>query len=113
VAGCAGIVASLLAITLLGRVAPDVDQQPLEIFVGASFLSLTIGYMLFGVDALRYRLLPRWNLSPLLVGSTILLSYAIGFLPPELQSAIIGACWVLMGIAMMDQRHEAQPATAI
>jgi hypothetical protein len=34
------------------------------------------------------------------------------FLPSELQFAIIGACWVLLGIALMDQRWEAQPTAA-
>ncbi len=113
VAGCAGMIVVALAITLLERVAPDVDQQPLGIFVGFSLLSLTIGYMLFGVAALRYRLLPRWNLLPLLVGLIILLSYAIGFLPLELECAVIGACWVLLGIALLDQRREVRPTAAI
>src|SRR5688500_7045930 len=92
VAGCAGMVVSLLAITLLERVAPDVDQQPLGIFVGFSVLSLTIGYMLFGVAALRYRLLPRWNLLPLLIGSTSVLSFALqGFGAPR----FLPAQWVI------------------
>ena len=87
-------------------------------------LSIRIGYILFGVDALRYRLLPRWNLLPLLLGSTVVLSFGFdwfgvpAFLPeplvtPFLYFAITGACWVLLGIAMMDQRREPQPTAAI
>ena len=113
VAGCAGMIVIALAITLLERVVPDVDQQPLGIFAGFGLLSLTIGYMLFGVAALRYRLLPRWNLLPLLLGLIILLSYAIGFFSPVLESAVIGVCWVLLGIALMDPRREPQPTGVI
>jgi hypothetical protein len=31
---------------------------------------------------------------------------------PNLLFAITGACWVLLGIALMDQRHEPQPTAA-
>ena len=125
VAGCAGLTASLLAYLLLSRAAPEVGQGP---WVGYAawlcLLSIWTGYILFGVDALRYRLLPRWNLLPLLLGSTVVLSFGFewfgvpALLPlqwatPSLQFGTTGACWVLLGIAMMDQRREAQPTPPI
>jgi len=125
VAGCAGLIVSLLADILLSGVAPEAGQHPwLNYAAVVCVLSIRIGYILFGVDALRYRLLPRWNLLPLLVGLTVLLSLPFdwfgvpAFLPsqlatPFLHFAITGACWVLLGIAMMDQRREPQPAAAI
>ena len=83
-----------------------------------------IGYILFGVDALRYRLLPRWNVLPLLLGSTFVFSFTHdmfgvpALLPspwetPVLQFALTGAGWVLLGIAMMGQRRAPQAASAI
>lgn len=125
VAGCAGVLVFMLANSLLSQVASEVGQVPWVNYVGVScVLSIRIGYILFGADALRYRLLPRGNLLPLLVGSTVVLSLPLdwfgvpAFLPSEwatpfLHFAITGACWVLLGIAMMDQKREPQPATAI
>jgi hypothetical protein len=90
----------------------------------ASFWSVWIGYILFGVDALRYRLLPRWNLLPVLLGATIVLSFGFewfgvpAFLPsqwatPFLFISINGTCLVLLGIVLMDQRRETQLTAAI
>jgi hypothetical protein len=122
VAGCAGMIVSALALMLLGVLVPEVEQGLWATYVLAVCLvSLKIGYMLFGVDALRYRLLPRWNLLPLLVGSTVVLSFAPNWFDVPsyhplqlaasfLQFAITGACWVLIGMTMMDQRREPQPA---
>jgi hypothetical protein len=125
VAGCAGMIGFVLASMLVGVIAPQIEQVSWPDYVMAvCFLSLMIGYILFGVDALRYRLLPRWNLLPLLLGSTVLFRIAPDWFglrnyhPLQLSAyflhlAIIGACWVLLGIAMMDQRRELQPTTAI
>lgn len=122
VAGCAGMIIFALASMLLGLVTPEVEQGSWANYViAACLLSLMIGYMLFGVDALRYRLLPRWNLLPLLAGSTIVLRFApdwfgvpnyhpLQFGVSFLHFAITGACWVLLGIVMMDQRRQSQPA---
>jgi hypothetical protein len=122
VAGCTGMIVSALALMLLGVVAPEVEQGLWATYVLAVCLvSLKIGYMLFGVDALRYSLLPRWNLLPLLAGSTVVLSLAPNWFDVHsyhplqlaasfLQLAITGACWVLIGMAMMDQRRAPQPA---
>ena len=125
VAGCAGVIVSVLANILLGGGAPEVDQRPWVNYAAVvCFLSIRIGYILFGVDALRYTLLPRWNLLPLLLGATVVLSLPFdwfgvpAFLPPQwatpfLHFALTGACWVLLGIALMDPRREPQPTAAI
>jgi hypothetical protein len=125
VAGCAGMIVFVLASMLLGALAPEVEQGSWANYVLAvCVLSLMIGYMLFGVDALRYRLLPRWNLLPMLMGSTIVFSVApdwfgvpnyhpLQFAASFLHLAISGVCWVLLGIAMMDQRREPQLTAAI
>ena len=93
----------------------------------ASIVSILIGHILFGIDALRYKLLSRWNATPLLVGltapllgviSVIIASalridrYQLELTIAPLQTAIIGVWWVMMGIAMMSQRpaHEAAAA---
>ena len=125
VAGCAGVIVLLLANILLSRVAPEVDQRSWVNYAAVvGILSIRIGYILFGVAALRYRLLPRWNLLPLLVGLTIVLSLPFdwfgvpAFLPsqlvtPFLHFAITGACWVLLGMALIDLRREPQPTVTI
>ena len=68
VAGCAGVLAS----PLLGGKAPEAAW--LNYAAAACALCIRIGCLLFGVDALRYRLLPRWNLVPVLLGATVVLS---------------------------------------
>ncbi len=125
VAGCAGLIAFMLASILLNVIAPEVEQVVWPDYVmAACLLSITTGYLLFGVDALRYRLLPRWNLLPLLLGATVVFRFAPDLLgvrnyhPLQLAAyflhlALTGACWVLLGIAMMDQGQEAQPTEAI
>ena len=125
VAGCAGVIISVLANLLLGSVAPEGDPRPWVSYAAVvCLLSIRIGYILFGVDALRYRLLPRWNLLPLLLGSTVVLSLPFdwfgvpAFLPvqratPFLHFAFTGACWVMLGMAMMSQSREPQPTAAI
>jgi hypothetical protein len=124
VAGCAGVIVSVLAHLLLSGVAPEVEQPTWVNYAAlVCFLSIRIGYILFGVDALQYRLLPRWNLLPLLVGSTVVLSLPFDWfgvpalLPvqlatPFLHFAITGACWVLLGIALIDPRRESQLTAA-
>jgi hypothetical protein len=124
VAGCAGTIVFVLASMLVGAVAPQVEQGSWADYVlAACLLSLMIGYMLFGVDALRYKLLPRWNLLPLLAGSTVVFAFApdwfgvpnyhpLQFAASFLKLAITGACWVLLGLTMMNQKHEPQPAAS-
>jgi hypothetical protein len=116
VTGCAGFIFFLLAAWLLGSLAnPEAPRWPFYA-AGYCHLSFFIGHTLFGVDVLRYRLLPRWNLSPLMALYEFVLS---SFLPYPLRQAteyllftLTGACWVLMGMAMMDRRREPQPAAA-
>lgn len=124
VAGGAGVIVAVLA-TMLGNGGAPVGEQPLWLNYAAvvSFLSIRIGYLLFGVDVLRYRLLPRWKLLPLLLGATLVLSLpfdwfgAPAILPsswvtPFLHFVTTGVCWVLLGLAMLDQQQEAQSTTA-
>jgi hypothetical protein len=126
-AGGIGVIVSMLAYLLLSAVAPEPEVGAVP-WVGysavASFWSVWVGYILFGVDALRYRLLPRWNLLPGLLGATIVLSLGFewfgvpAFLPsqwlsPTLFISINGACLVLLGISMMDQRQGHEPTPAV
>ncbi len=125
VAGCAGVIVSVLVMILLGMVASQINQGSWMNYAAVGcVLSIRLGYILFGVDALRYRLLPRGNLLPLLVGLTVVLSLPLdwfgvpAFLPsswatPFLHFALTGACWVLLGMALMNQRREPQLTTAI
>jgi hypothetical protein len=94
--------------------------------MAASIVGILTGHVLFGIDALRYQLLPRWNATPLLVGLLFFLLampklfiesgspkyFTLELTIASLQSAAVGLCWVLMGIAMLGQRlaHEAAPA---
>jgi hypothetical protein len=125
VAGCAGMIIFVLASMLISSVAPEVEQGPWADYVmRICILILMAGYMLFGVDALRYGLLPRWNGLPLLAGSTIAFRVAaelfgvpsyhpLQFAASFLQLVITGVCWLLIGIAMMEQSQERQSAAAI
>jgi hypothetical protein len=125
VTGCAGVIVAVLAQVLLSGVAPEVEQGSWINYAAViCFLCIRIGYILFGVDTVRYQLLPHWNLLPLLVGSTVVLSLPFdwfgvpAFLPmqwasPFLHFATTGACWVLLGIAMMSQRREPQLTASI
>ena len=125
VVGCAGVIISVLANILLGRVLPEGDPPSWVNYAAVvCFLSIRIGYILFGVDALRYKLLPRWNLLPLLVGSTVVLSFGFewfgvpALLPsqwvtPFQHFALTGVYWVLLGIAMMGVRQGHEPAPAV
>jgi len=129
VAGGAGLIVAVLLVLLLGEVSSGGASIPASgLWVSyaafASFMSIRFGYLLFGVEALRTMPLPRWNLLPLLVGLSVVLSLAIewfgapAFLPsqwahPFLHFALTGAGWVLLGIAMLDHKREPQPAPAI
>jgi hypothetical protein len=125
VAGCAGMIGFALTVILLGVMAPEADQSAWpNVVLAVSFLAFVAGFILFGVDALRYRLLPRWNVLPFLVGAAVLFRLAPDWLgvrnyhPLQLAAyflhlAITGACWVLLGLAMLDQRPGSEPAAAL
>lgn len=120
VVGCAGVIVFVLAAILSGVATSGIDQAPWVNYAAvACILSIRIGYILFGIEVLHHRLLPRWNLLPLLLGSTLVLSLPLDWfgvpaflsLPsqlniPLLHFAITGACWVLLGMALIDQKRE-------
>ncbi len=123
VAGATGLIVSLLTNILLSGAAPEAGPHLWVNYAAvAGLLSIRIGYIFFGIDALRNRLLPRWNLLPLLLGLTVILSLPMewfgvpAFLPPQyatpfLHSAITGACWLLLGVAITGRGRTLQPAT--
>jgi hypothetical protein len=120
VVGCAGVIVSVLAIFLQIRVLEAVKFQWVNPAVLACFLSIRIGYILFGVDALRFRMLGRGSLLPLLVGLSVVLSLPLtwfgvpAILPaqwasPLLHFGISGACWLLLGLSLLSHNREPQP----
>lgn len=125
VAGCAGLLVFLLASPLLNRAAPEAGGISWANYAAVvCVLSIRIGYILFGFDVLRFRLLPHGNLLPLLVGATVVLSLPFEWfgvpavLPslwstPFLHFAVTGVCWVMLGIAMLEPRREPQTVAAI
>ncbi|MCB9418305.1 MAG: hypothetical protein H6667_00755 [Ardenticatenaceae bacterium] len=125
VTGGAGIIVSLLTNILLSGLIPEAGPHLWVNYAAVfSVLSIRIGFILFGVDAQRYRLLPRWNLLPLLLGLTVVLSLPLDWFgvpaflsarlaTPFLHFAITGVCWLLFGITMLDQRRESQPTAVI
>jgi hypothetical protein len=128
VAGSGGMSSIVLASFLLSALQPvPLRLNWLNLVVAICALSILIGHILFGIDALRYKLFPRWNAMPLLVGLTIpvlsilptIIASALGLdryhldvTIVSLYSAITGVWWMLMGIAMMGQSREPQPAAA-
>lgn len=125
VAGNAGVMGAVLFSIALGAAAPEAAQGMWVNYAAyICLVSIRLGYILFGVEALRLRLLPRWNGLPLLVGLTVVLSlpmYWFGVpavLPAQwangfLHFGLTGAGWVLLGVAMMDQRRAPQPTAAL
>jgi hypothetical protein len=127
VAGCVTFCLALSADFLLDVLQLLEHPTGPNYAMAASIMSILIGHVLFGIDALRYKLLPRWNAMPLLVGLTAPLlgvlsviiesalridRYQVELTIAPLQSSITGVCWVLMGMAMLGQRqaHEAVAA---
>jgi len=123
VAGCVTFCLALSADFLLDVLQLLEHPTGPNYAMAASIVSILIGHVLFGIDALRYKLLPRWNAMPLLVGLLFLLLtvpkvfvesdspayFTLEITIATLQSATVGLCWVLMGVAMMGHRpaHEA------
>jgi hypothetical protein len=127
VAGCVTFCLALSADFLLDVLQLLEHPTGPNYAMAASIVSILIGQILFGIDALRYKLLPRWNATPLLAGLSPLLLFVPSLIIESalpmyrdqvapiiafLQSTIIGLCWVLMGMAMLGQRqaHEAVAA---
>jgi len=121
VTGSAGVIVCVLASILSGMLSQDAGQVSwLNYAAVVCVLSIRIGFILFGVDALVTRPLPRWNLLPLLLGLSVLLSLPLewfgvpAFLPAEwansfLHFAFTGVCWVLLGFVMLEPGRERQP----
>jgi len=126
VAGCVGMCMFFLVGFVLGAFGIEQETWP-NYVIAVCFLTPMIGHILFGLDALRNKLLPRWNVMPLLVGlPSILLivpdllidgstpnHFELTLITTFLRFALTGACWVLLGIALMEQRREPQPTAAI
>lgn len=124
VAGGVGVIISILAAPLLDS-SPEGGQVSWLSYVAfGSMLSIRVGYILFGIDVWKYKLLPRWNLLPLLLGLTVVLSLPFvwfgvpavlpyEFVSPMLHFAISGACWLLLGMAMVDKQREPQRVATI
>ena len=127
VAGCVTFCLALSADFLLDVLQLLEHPTGPNYAMAASIMSILIGHVLFGIDALRYKLLPRWNAMPLLAGLTTPLlgvlsvimesalridRYQVELTIATLQSATVGLCWVLIGVAMMGQKqaHEAVAA---
>jgi hypothetical protein len=126
IVGCVGMIVFLFVGSILGAFGIEQETWP-NYVIAVCFLTPMIGHVLFGIDALTNKLLPRWNVTPLLVGlPSILLiipdllidrstphQFELTLITTSLRFALTGLCWVLMGMAMMDQRQESQPAAAI
>lgn len=122
VAGCLGMWVFLLVGFVLGSFGIEQETWP-NYVIAACFLTPMIGHILFGIDALMNKLLPRWNVMPLLVSlPTMLLivpsllidrstphQFELTLITTFLRFALTGTCWVLLGIALMDQIQEPQP----
>jgi hypothetical protein len=127
VAGCGTFCLALSANFLLDVIQLLKHPTGPNYAMAASIVSILIGHILFGIDALRYKLLPRWNAMPLLVGSLFFLltmpklfvesnspeHFALELTIASLQAATVGLCFVLMGIAMMGQRPAHEAAAAV
>lgn len=127
IAGCMGMWGFVLAGSLMDLAAPAFDDGEWPNYViAACFVSIMLGHLLFGVDALRRRLLLRRNALPLPVGlPTVLLSVStllIERVPPADSHAVLitnfrrfaltGLGWVLLGLVLLDPKPASQPMAA-
>lgn len=124
VAGGAGVLVSVLINILLSGLVPEAGPHLWVNYTAVfSIISIRVGFILFGLDVSRNRLLPRWNWLPLLLGLTVLLSLPMewfgvpAFLPtqwasPFLHFAISGVCWLLFGLTLLGQGRTAQATAA-
>ena len=128
VIGCTGMFLFVLVLFLMSILLPQVEQDTWPNYgFGACILSVMVGHILFGLDALKNKLLPRWNMMPLLVGlpSVLLIvpdllidgstphQFELTLITTFLRFALTGICWVLLGIAMAGPRQEHEPAPAV
>jgi hypothetical protein len=118
VAGCVGMFNFILVSFVMGAFGIEQHTWP-NYVIAACVLTLMSGHVLFGIDALRNKLLPRWNVMPLLVGlPTMLLigpsllidgstpnHFELTLITTFLRFSLTGVCWILLGIALMDQNR--------
>ena len=111
VAGCGTVLLTLAANFLLDVLQLLKHPTGPNYLMAGGIVSILIGHVLFGIDALRYKLL-LWSVPMLFVESDSPLYFTLERTIASLQSATIGMCWVLIGITMMSQRegHEATAA---
>ncbi len=124
VAGGAGVLVSVLINILLSGLVPEAGPHLWVNYTAVfSIISIRVGFILFGLDVSRNRLLPRWNWLPMLLGLTVLLSLPLewfgvpAFLPtqwasPFLHFAISGVCWLLFGLTLLGRGRTAQATAA-
>ncbi len=87
----AGVIVCVLASILAGMLRQDAGQVSwLNYAAVVCVLSIRIGFLLFGVEALISRPLPRWNLLPLLLGLSVLLSLPLEWFGVRLPSGQMG-----------------------
>lgn len=110
--GCAGVVATVGSSILTAAGEPGASQPAIFGYAAFAFFScIRLGYILFGIDSLRYRPLAHWNGLPLLLGLSAALSLPFEWfgmpaivqntsMPPFWHFFIAGACWALLGVAL-------------
>jgi disulfide bond formation protein DsbB len=87
-AGCGGILLILLVSIPLQNLQPQTRYDGLNVVISVCMVAILIGHVLFGIDALRNKLLSRWNVMPLLVGIVpLLLTVPLIFIDPESELA--------------------------
>ncbi len=105
----AGGLAVLLALPLGAQPAAP---GWLGMLAAGGLLAIRLGWLVFGIAALRRRLLPRWGFAPLLVGCSALLGLPFSWfgVPPWLplpwitpagHFAVSAAAWLLLGGALL------------
>jgi len=76
------------------------------------YLSMTVGLMLFGVQAWRHGLLGRWSVLPLTMGWLGLLwlpAASFGTLPGAATQVLFGLAWVALGYHLWSSRVRERP----
>lgn len=123
VLACAGMLACLIVGSLAHNPSND---QPTQASYGAfvGFIGIRFGLLLFGVDCLNTRPMPRWNGLPLLVGATVVMVVPFDWfgvpalvpglaLSPLWHFSISGVSWILFGIGMIGQAAPSQPTVDV
>lgn len=122
--GCVGVVVTVSSSLLTASGEPGASQPTIFGYTAFAFFScIRLGYVLFGIDSLRYRPLAHGNGLPLLLGLSAALSLPYGWfgmpaiiqsisMPPFWHFSIAGACWAWLGVALTGRRQSPQPSAA-